>query len=102
MKAAGNLSVIELPAITRWTKSGGKTLIRRWTGPRTLIGNAGTITPGTKTAALTTAGIEHEVEQEPGKFPIVSATYPGDENQDANTPLSDQWILDINELEKNI
>lgn len=102
MKAAGNINVIELPAVTRWTKAGGKVRIRRFTGPRQLLGDAGSTVPGTKTRDLTNAGIEHEVEWEPGKLPIVSATYPGEENQDPNTPLTDQWILDINELEKDI
>lgn len=103
MKAAGNLNIIELPPLTRWTRNNGRTVMRRFTGPNILLGTtAGDTRLGTTAQKLRDAGIEHEMEREPGKFATITATYNGDENQDPNTPLSDQWILDINELEKNI
>jgi hypothetical protein len=100
MKAAGITTVIELPPIERWTKTGGKSLTRRWTGPAVLIG-PDTVS-GTKAQQLRAAGVGYEIEKEPGRFPIISATYGADETQPATEPLSDTWVMDVNEIERDI
>lgn len=100
MRASGITTVVELPSIERWTKTGGKVLVRRWTGPSALI-HPDTIA-GTKAAQIRAAGLDYEVDKENGKFPIISASYSDRDTQPVDQPTSDMWLMDSNDLEKDI
>lgn len=100
MKLSGNPNVVELPPLERWTKTGGKVLVRRWTGPSALIG-PDTI-GGTKAAQLRAAGLDYEIEKSDGRLPIISASYSDRDTQPPDVPLSDTWTMDVNDAEKDI
>jgi len=100
MKAAGNTGVTELSPIDGWTKVGGKTRTRRWVGPPSLI--APDTTSGTKAYQLRQAGIDYQIDQQTGQFWTISGTYGVDDGAPTSVPLSDQWYLDVNDLERDI
>lgn len=82
---SGYLTLVELPVIEGWSKAGGRSLIRRWSGQPSEVVNFA--------AALKASGVDYSIQRDPGNH-IVSATYATDENQPADVPLSDNWEMD--------
>lgn len=95
MSFFGVSGLVELPSAPGWDPRSGDIIHRRWRGTPTEIAAA--------KASLRTAGIRYQVEPtDDGGYQVIGAYYGAEDTQPPGEPLSDQWTLDGNDIEKSL
>jgi hypothetical protein len=95
MSFTGTTGLVQYPDADGWDPRMGPTIVRRWKGSEDRVREGA--------SQLRRAGIRYQVEPSlDGGYWVLTGTSGAEETQDPMLPLSDEWSLVGNDLEKSI